>query len=913
MAEKRGPGVTALAQSGGLPAVASAKAGGIGSVIDFPAERGEPQEVPDGGPFQHNNEVDPQEPDAGAVDELSLPRIAFAEFGQDGNRTTWGYPHHFVKGATAKDEMGTVSNGTMYLHKGLLAKQLGHADMMHLESPARDHLEAHAKTIGAPLPDVNNFDAGDAAQAQRMESGDIALSTPQPGAKLRVDFDQGVIYGVTLMTQGRVRPAADGGVDDDARAADNVTLAQLCKGINATAEGVKCHVTHAFLEAIPGTLKDTLFTWVGRIRNARIEGDSAKGDVHLSRAAAVSPNGDLRTYLLTRADDDPKSLGLSAIFTPDRAASRRAGALRIAKVKSVDFVGEAGSTNDGLLSAPQRAAGSAGFSGAASKESGVVNVLGKESRMDPKLRAYLEKIGLKKEATEAEAEVCLAGLTGDQKAGADGVMAAIKAGKEPVLVALSAQPPPPAPAKPETPPAETPEQAIARDRQYRKDLIALAKEHGIQDESWATGLYERNVSLAHAREAAAAAKAMQTVPMAAVTRDGSRDKLMALCDGVSRAVRLRSGSKVEEPKKEDLVACQAAEVANRFKGLSTVEMFRRWGDGIGIPDAMYLSQADCADLMIGGSTLIRRRYGDTVAMAGAEGTSDFPALLLDAINKNMRQAYLDVPIKWPQFCKKNTARDFKNIYSIAMSEFPDLLPENEAAEVKDAALADTKETYKLGVFRRRASITWQAFINDDMSAFNRIPLMMATASRRKEDDVAFAPITSNQLMQDGFNLFDATHHKNVVSGTGAAVPSVTSLAAMRTLLKKQKGPLGAARLEISLGISLVPITLETLLEQVLHSTWDPEASAFERKNPFANKVEMVSNSRLDDASEDAWYGLALLSDSVVGMEIAFLESQEGPVLRQEVSFNTDDIRFAIRHCVAAHAIDWRAFVQNPGK
>ena len=54
------------------------------------------------------------------------------------------------------------------------------------------------------------------------------------------------------------------------------------------------------------------------------------------------------------------------------------------------------------------------------------------------------------------------------------------------------------------------------------------------------------------------------------------------------------------------------------------------------------------------------------------------------------------------------------------------------------------------------------------------------------------------------------------------------------------------------------------------------------------------------------------SDPVVGMEIAFLESQEGPLLRQEVSFNTDDIRFSIRHIVAAHAIDWRAFVKNPG-
>ena len=288
-------------------------------------------------------------------------------------------------------------------------------------------------------------------------------------------------------------------------------------------------------------------------------------------------------------------------------------------------------------------------------------------------------------------------------------------------------------------------------------------------------------------------------------------------------------------------------------------MFRRWGDGIGIPDAMYLSQADCADLMIGGSTLIRRRYGDTVALAGAEGTSDFPALLLDAINKNLRQAYLDVPIKWPQFCKKNTARDFKNIYSIAMSEFPDLLAENEAAETKDAQLSDGKENYALAAFRRRASITWKAFINDDLQAFNRIPLLMATAARRKEDDVAFAPITDNQMMADGQPLFAAAPQEPGQRRGQSAVPSVHALARCETLLKKQKGPAGTARLEISRESSC-PDHAEVMTEQVLHSTWDPEASAFERKNPFANKVEMVSNSRLDDASEDAWYGLALLSD-----------------------------------------------------
>ena len=252
---------------------------------------------------------------------------------------------------------------------------------------------------------------------------EIALAANQGGHKPRVDFEKGIIYDVTLMTKGGVRPAADAGVDPDAHVADDVTLAQLCEGINATPEGVKSHVTHSFLEAAPGTLKDNILRLVGRIRNAHVVGDSARGDVHIYAAAAVSPSGNLKDFLLTLANEDPKAIGLSAIFRPDKAASRRDGALRIALVKSVDFVGDAGSTNDGLLSAGPGAA----------SQSGNVNG-GKENPMNPKLRAYLEKIGLKSGATEAEANVYLAGLTGDQKTGADSILA----GKEVVFMALSA-------------------------------------------------------------------------------------------------------------------------------------------------------------------------------------------------------------------------------------------------------------------------------------------------------------------------------------------------------------------------------------------------------------------------------------------------------------------------------------------
>ena len=227
-------------------------------------------------------------------------------------------------------------------------------------------------------------------------------------------------------------------------------------------------------------------------------------------------------------------------------------------------------------------------------------------------------------------------------------------------------------------------------------------------------------------------------------------------------------------------------------------MFRRWGDGIGIPDAMYLSQADCADLMIGGSTLIRRRYGDTVALAGAEGTSDFPAILLDAINKNLRQAYLDVPIKWPAFCKKNTARDFKNIYSIAMSEFPDLLEENEAAETKDAQLSDGKETYSLAAFRRQGLDHLEGVHQRRPSGVQPHP---AAHGDRRAPEGGRRCLRARSWRTRRWPTASRSSPPRTTTWSAARATSASRpwprIGACETLLLRQKGPAGTARLELT--------------------------------------------------------------------------------------------------------------------
>ena len=246
-----------------LVAVASS-GGGIGSVIDFPASVGEPQKLPEDAHFKHTDELDPDEPALTLDDEKSLPRLAFAEMGEDGNRTTWGYAHHHVKGATAKDEMGTVSDGKMYLNKAALQKCLGHADMMHLESPARDHMMAHAKAIGVPLPQgMGVLSGADAADA-------VALAAGRNGQSVTVDFEAGIIRNVALMSIGPARPARADGVSPEDYSIDKVTLRQLVALTNSESAGVKSHWKHVELEGPLGQHKDKIGNLVGRVKNARI-------------------------------------------------------------------------------------------------------------------------------------------------------------------------------------------------------------------------------------------------------------------------------------------------------------------------------------------------------------------------------------------------------------------------------------------------------------------------------------------------------------------------------------------------------------------------------------------------------------------------------------------------------------------
>lgn len=118
-------------------------------------------------------------------------------------------------------------------------------------------------------------------------------------------FGAGLIRGFAVITRGE---ALGHGVWIDGEFLDQVA-AQINSG-----DGVRARFTH------PGMSGDGLGKKLGRVRNARRDGDVVRGDLHFSQTAHKTPDGDLASYVMDLAEEDPQVFGASIAFSADEAA-----------------------------------------------------------------------------------------------------------------------------------------------------------------------------------------------------------------------------------------------------------------------------------------------------------------------------------------------------------------------------------------------------------------------------------------------------------------------------------------------------------------------------------------------------------------------------------------------------------------
>lgn len=733
-----------------------------------------------------------------------------------------------------------------------------------------------------------------------------------------VDAEKGVIYGAAVMTVG---PAKGYGWN-----LDMTSLEQLRALIAEQPNGVPVRFKHPEMPDPGEAAPETLGSEVGYLRNVRIDGNVVRGDVYLADYAEVLPGqGNVREYLLRKAKGDPTGIGLSAVIGFDLEESETGLVARIGAVVAVDFVGNPAANPNGLLSAKggertnpgmpagTRAAGSAGVpKSAPSADGGTLH----KTRLSAgsgvstmTMKQWLINRGfINASASDADVQAAYDNLDEATKAQCDTDCGTAKMSAKTAIVSDSG------------------DNMIHLEGRRVAQLQQLGNTLGVESAvvqlAIASGDDAPKARTRYLEHLQAKAKPVEGLGGTASISVGGEKKVAALSAAMSDAVCIRGGlSKFHKTDGRGFVArdgngnpmaATAHELADKYVGLSALDMYRQYLIQLGAPaeDVYNLSRVQLAELI--GPRALMRRFPKVAQLA--QSTSDFGSILVDAQNKSLRMGYVEAPRTWNLWAARGTAPDFKTINRVQLSEVPTLTQRAEGKGIDYVTLSDSKETYALAEYAQGVILTRRTLINDELSALTNIPKKQGQAAARLEDDVAYAILTANANLADGGALFNTTAttttggHANLVN-TNASI-SVVAVAAVEKLMMLQKGPKNAAILNIEPKILLVPVALKTVAQQFAASAVDPSKSNA-TPNPYNGKLTVVPNARLDANSSAAWYLLADYRDGTIDtVEVSFLTDEPEPVLKQETDFDTDDQKFAIRHTVAAKALDFRGVAKS---
>jgi len=343
------------------------------------------------------------------------------------------------------------------------------------------------------------------------------------------------------------------------------------------------------------------------------------------------------------------------------------------------------------------------------------------------------------------------------------------------------------------------------------------------------------------------------------------------------------------------VGFKLSDKGHEYRGLNLIRLAERYLIKQGIRTE-GLSPMEVAGIALG-----------LTSRSGMHTTSDFSLLLADVAGKTLRAAYNEAPQTFAPITRAATARDFKPMKRNQLGEAPQLQLVLEHGEIPAGTIGEAKEQYSLATYAVRFAITRQALINDDLDAFSRLPLMFGRQARNKESDLVWAQITDNPNMGDGVALFHANHGN--LAGSGGAI-DVTTISAGRSAMRVQEGVDGATKLNIIPRYLIVPAAKETVADQFV--SVNLLASQASSVNPFAGRLTVIAEPRLDGVSTSAWYLSAAIADGQDVLELAMLEGQDGPLVEQEVGFIVDGIQMKVRHDVGAKVIDWRGLYKNAG-
>ncbi len=303
---------------------------------------------------------------------------------------------------------------------------------------------------------------------------------------------------------------------------------------------------------------------------------------------------------------------------------------------------------------------------------------------------------------------------------------------------------------------------------------------------------------------------------------------------------------------------------------------------------------------------------ELVAAAFTQGTSDFPVLLENAMNKSLQAAYATAADTWSRFCGVGSVSDFRAHSRYRVGSLANLDLVNELAEFKNRTMPDGEKASITAVTKGNiVNISRQAIINDDLGAFVGLSAAMGRAARRTIEADVYALLGLNSgngpVMPDTVQMFNSAHGN--LAGSGA-VPSVTAFDAARAAMAIQRDVSGNDYLDLRPTIGLFTMAQGGNARVINGAQYDPDtANKLQRPNMVAGLLsDIIDSPRVAGTS---WY---LFADPSVApaIEVVFLDGVQEPFLEMQNGFTVDGAQYKVRLDFGVGAVEHKSAYRNPG-
>lgn len=424
------------------------------------------------------------------------------------------------------------------------------------------------------------------------------------------------------------------------------------------------------------------------------------------------------------------------------------------------------------------------------------------------------------------------------------------------------------------------EKAIEQERQRSLDIESAVKTAGLPVD-FARKLIADGVSIDKARAAIIDEWAKNDPKPAAqvkVEKDGQEKIRAAITDGLLSKVH-------QAPEKP-------AEGYEDFRSMSLLRIATTYMESQGVSTRGMSNEA------IAKAALNPRSRG-------LHTISDFPIILGDTINRTLRREYELQSRTFLSWTNREDQPDFRGVTRTQLSNLVGNFDEvPEGGEYKAGSFDESAESYKVAKYGQIILLSWEALINDDLSAFSRLPRAIAQKASLKQSQLVYGVLSDNEAMSDGNALFSAAHGNLAASGSAI---TITSLGAAREAMRKQTAPGDAeAFLNLTPAYLVCGPSNETVAQQILRSTTVPNTT--NEANVFQNSMDLVVDPRI---TGNEWYVMAspMAIDTI---EYGFLQGEPELYTEQFMGEDIDSLKLKARMVFGTKAIDWRGMYKNPG-